>query len=68
MIDTSDHRRSDAWLDGWFAHKNGDNPFDTIDNPYCARGQERSFQQWNEGWVARYSAIKHDLPLEVDED
>jgi hypothetical protein len=49
--------KTDAWIDGWLAHKNSENNSDE-DNPYDEYKQARSYAQWVSGWCARHSAIK----------
>jgi hypothetical protein len=58
--------RSDAWLDGWHAHRNGVTNNDD-DNPYNERRQHYSYTQWIAGWCARFSALKHGHSLELDD-
>ena len=52
----------DAYKDGWFAHRDG-----VQDNPYDESSQKYSHYQWDSGWVARFSAVKHGGDLSLDD-
>lgn len=56
---------SDAWLNGWHAHKD---KIKTSENPYNERTQQASYSQWESGWCQRFSRHKHDKedPEEFD--
>lgn len=58
--------KSEAYLNGWLAHKNGvENTAD--DNPYLETLQHYSNNQWLSGWCDRFSAVKHGLDMSLDE-
>jgi hypothetical protein len=47
---------SEAWLNGWHAHRQGQK----LDpNPYNPDTQARSFHQWLAGWCSRFEQEKH---------
>lgn len=48
--------KSDAWLDGWLAHRDhlGSNA-----NPYDPVYAARSHAQWSAGWGDRFNRAKH---------
>lgn len=56
--------KSDAYLDGWLAHKDG---LAVESNPYDRLLQVRSNHQWESGWCDRFGAIKHDRDLAYDD-
>jgi len=57
--------KSEAYLNGWHAHKDGiENTAN--DNPYLEATQQYSNNQWLSGWCGRFEAIKHDKSLELD--
>lgn len=59
-----DEGQSEAFLNGWHAHR-GDIGVDA--NPYNEYSQSVSHTKWTSGWCGRFSAVKHDLPLEYDD-
>jgi hypothetical protein len=61
----SEHCVSDAYLDGWHAHRKFGPP--TPDNPYNEDTQPRSHTQWLSGWCDRFNAVKRGYDLEHDE-
>jgi len=69
MSNANDSRPSDAWLDGWFAHRDnsiGEYPRGR-ENPYNERTQRRSRAQWGRGYASRHNAVKHGFALEWDD-
>jgi ribosome modulation factor len=58
-------QHSNAWLDGWHAHRQG---VSTDDNPYDELITARSYHQWVAGWCARFSAIKRGQDTSLDEE
>lgn len=54
-----------AYLDGWFAHKEG---LSHNANPYNDCTQSASNNVWVKGWTDRFNAIKHDLDLSTDDE
>jgi hypothetical protein len=58
--------KSDAYIDGWLAHKFGENNSDE-NNPYDQHKQAMSHQQWLSGWCDRFGRCKHDGELTYDE-
>lgn len=52
------------YMDGWCAHKegciSGSNPYDDLTQAFSCR-------RWLSGWCARFEAIKHGSPLDLDE-
>lgn len=57
--------RTDAWLDGWHAHRLGISVDDG--NPFGEKATYRSHLQWISGWCSRFAAVKHGDPLIYDE-
>lgn len=57
--------KSDAYMDGWHAQRLGAK---RNFNPYNMEKQYCSWGQWDNGWGARYDAVKHGLSLELDEE
>lgn len=55
--------KSEAYLNGWHAHKAG---LVSGDNPYDEAKQFYSDNQWVSGWCARFDAIKHGYSLSLD--
>ena len=58
-------RGAEAYMNGWFAHKNktaaeGENPYPENTMPF-------SRAQWLSGWCDRFSAVKHGGSLELDD-
>lgn len=56
--------RTSAYMDGWHSHKGGQEQ----SNPYSEAYQPYSYRQWLAGWCDRFSAIKHELDLSLDEN
>ena len=56
--------KNNSFIDGWMAHENG---VTLEENPYDERLSSRSNEEWSSGWVARFSAIKHDLSMDVED-
>lgn len=56
---------SEAYLNGWHAHKKYE--LQSL-NPYNEALQFYSHNQWLSGWCARFSAVKHSQDLEHDEN
>lgn len=53
-----------AYLDGWHAHRLGR---DARRNPYHEDDASFSFSAWEQGWSARFAAVKFGLDLSLDE-
>jgi len=55
--------KSAPYLDGWLAQKDGYNS----GNPYDETKQPYSYGQWISGWCDRFTAVKHNLDLSLDD-
>jgi hypothetical protein len=55
--------KSAPYLDGWLAHKGGLNQH----CPYREDVQPYSYGQWVSGWCDRFSAVKHETDLSLDD-
>jgi hypothetical protein len=60
-------QKSDAWLDGWFAHRAESNDGYETMNPYEERHNLRSRDQWFDGYVARHDFVTHGAGPNYDE-
>lgn len=56
---------SEAYLNGWMAHKNGVKYSNR--NPYNEKTQAISYDEWHSGWCDRFNSIKHDRELKYDD-
>ena len=55
--------KSVPFLDGWFAHRNYPR---NSSNPFNPKMEHYSHREWENGWAARFNAVKHELELEYD--
>jgi hypothetical protein len=56
---------SDAFKNGWFAHKNN---ISEETNPHDEKLEEYSYYQFTSGWCARHQWLKHGQSKKPDID
>lgn len=56
--------QSIQWAEGWRSHQDGLDD----ENPYDRQRQLWSHTQWQSGWCARFTAIKHGFALTYDDN
>jgi hypothetical protein len=61
----SEEKPSAPFLDGWHAHRTG---LKGNSNPHHEERQPYSHNQWQAGFSARHSAVKHELKPEWDHE